>query len=159
MNLNSQLALVTISLPSPSYTVIVLSQLDSRYFTGLSGQSEWMFDFVLFEKGGTEVIAESLHARFYSRSVNLEVALPEGDYVVHVRLDRQLDIHASTPSGLWSGRFFLMVFPLLGHYEGYRFPGLEQAKAVPSSHGTSQKPIYRFQFQSRRTSSVLTDPA
>jgi hypothetical protein len=106
----NHLALVTISLPAPSYTIIVLSQLDSRYFTGLSGQSEWMFDFVLFEKGGTEVIAQSLHARFYSRSVNLEVALPEGEYVVHVRLDRQLDTDASTPLSLWSSFFFSWSF-------------------------------------------------
>jgi len=61
-------------------------------------QSEWTFDFVLFKKGNTNPIAPSMHSRFYSRSVNLEVPqLDAGEYVVHVRLDRQLKDRVSWP--------------------------------------------------------------
>jgi hypothetical protein len=82
---------VTISLPAPSYTVIVLSQLDSRYFKDLDTQAQWSFDFMLFKKGEPEPIAPSLYSMlFYARSVNLEIDLAAGEYVVHVRLDRQV---------------------------------------------------------------------
>lgn len=46
----------------------------------------WTFDFLLFKKGTKEPIGESSHSRFYARSVNLEIDLNEGEYVVHVRL-------------------------------------------------------------------------
>ena len=56
----------------------------------LKGQAAWTFDFVLFKKGETKPMGVSLTNRPSSRSVNLEIDLPKGDYVVHVRLDRQL---------------------------------------------------------------------
>jgi hypothetical protein len=92
-NPNSPCSTVTIELPAASYAVIVLSQLDERYFQALQGQASWTFDFVLFKKGETEPIGVSLTNRPSPRSVNLEIDLPKGDYVVHVRLDRQLDAH------------------------------------------------------------------
>ncbi|KAJ7125745.1 cysteine proteinase [Mycena crocata] len=81
----------TISLPAPTKAVIVLSKLDERYFSDISGNSCWTFDFVLFKKGQKEIVAESSITRFYLRSVNLEVQLEAGDYVVHVRLDREVN--------------------------------------------------------------------
>ncbi|KAF7371262.1 Calpain catalytic domain-containing protein [Mycena sanguinolenta] len=78
----------TISMPKSSPTLIVLSQLDRRYFPDISGQWRWSLDFVLYRQGETEVLAESLHARYFSRSVNLEIPLEAGEYVVHVRIDR-----------------------------------------------------------------------
>ncbi|KAJ7113933.1 hypothetical protein C8R44DRAFT_676394 [Mycena epipterygia] len=80
----------TITLPKPSFTIIVLSQLDSRYFNDISGRSSWSFDFLLFKRGQTEPVAMSAQPRFYSRSVNLELTLEASDYVVHVRLDRNI---------------------------------------------------------------------
>lgn len=75
---------VTISLPRSSPAVIVLSQLDDRYFSDISGRCHWTFDFVLFRRGEKVPLAESLHSRLYCRSVNLEIDLEEGEYVVHV---------------------------------------------------------------------------
>ncbi|KAF8210804.1 hypothetical protein K438DRAFT_1664769 [Mycena galopus ATCC 62051] len=80
----------TVTIPKPSFTIIVLSQLDSRYFKDISGRSHWNFDFLLFKRGQTEPVANSSHPRFYSRSVNLELDLEAGDYIVHVRLDRMV---------------------------------------------------------------------
>ncbi|KAJ8077429.1 hypothetical protein PM082_001859 [Marasmius tenuissimus] len=78
----------TFSLPEPSLACVVLSQLDDRYFEKIAGRCAWRVQFILFKDGESDYIAESSHARFYSRSVNLEVNLEAGDYVVHVRLDR-----------------------------------------------------------------------
>ncbi|KAL0581784.1 hypothetical protein V5O48_000261 [Marasmius crinis-equi] len=80
----------TFSLPKTSKAVIVLSQLDDRFFKEISGRCYWTFDFVLFKKGEKGYVAESSTSRLYSRSVNLEVELEAGDYVVHVRLDRRV---------------------------------------------------------------------
>ncbi|KAJ7113978.1 hypothetical protein C8R44DRAFT_676421 [Mycena epipterygia] len=84
----------TITIPAPTKTVIVLSKLDDRYFSDISGNSCWTFDFVLFKKGEKEIVAESSLTRFYLRSVNVEVQLEEGEYVVHVRLDRRVNEEA-----------------------------------------------------------------
>ncbi|KAJ7613033.1 hypothetical protein FB45DRAFT_993113 [Roridomyces roridus] len=79
----------TISMTKPSTAVIVLSQLDTRYFSDISGRSRWSLDFALYKQGETEMLAQSVHARYFSRSVNLEIQLEAGEYVVHVRIDRQ----------------------------------------------------------------------
>ncbi len=78
--------LVTISVPEATPAVIVLSQLDGRYFDAISGRSFWTLEFVVFKKGEKQIFAESSSARLYTRSVNVEVNLDPGDYVVHVRL-------------------------------------------------------------------------
>jgi hypothetical protein len=82
--------IVTISVPKDTSAMIVLSQMDTRYFDTISGRSHWTFDFLLYKKGEKEPIAESLHSRMYARSVNVEVDLQAGEYVVHVRLDRHV---------------------------------------------------------------------
>ncbi|KAF7345588.1 Calpain catalytic domain-containing protein [Mycena venus] len=81
----------TITIPAPTKAVIVLSKLDERYFSDISGNSCWTFDFALFKKGSKELVAQSRLSRFYLRSVNLEAQLDAGEYVVHVRLDREIN--------------------------------------------------------------------
>lgn len=71
--------------------MIVLSQLDSRYFRDVAGQASWSLDFTLVKEGEKEPIAESAHSEFYLRSVYLETELEAGNYIVYVRLDRTLD--------------------------------------------------------------------
>ncbi|KAJ7693200.1 hypothetical protein B0H17DRAFT_1010276 [Mycena rosella] len=93
----------TITIPKASFTIIVLSQLDSRFFTDISGRSYWSFDFLLFQRGQTEPLAMSSQPRFYSRSVNLELELEAGDYVVHVRLDRNIQREKNSVDG-WNQR-------------------------------------------------------
>jgi len=81
----------TFSLAGPSTTVIVLSQLDSRYYRDVAGRASWTMDFTLVKEGQKEPIADSGHSDFYLRSVHLEVELEAGNYIVYVRLDRTLD--------------------------------------------------------------------
>lgn len=68
----------------------MLSQLDTRYFKDLAGKAKWSLDFVVFKLGekSCDAIAEVPHSEFGSRSVNLEVELEAGEYLVYVRLDR-----------------------------------------------------------------------
>ncbi|KAK7041561.1 hypothetical protein VNI00_009148 [Paramarasmius palmivorus] len=81
----------TFTIPKTSPAVIVLSQLDDRFFNEISGRCHWTFDFILYKKGEKDYIAQSSTSRLYARSVNLEVeSLVAGEYVVHVRLDRRV---------------------------------------------------------------------
>ncbi|KAF7301917.1 Calpain catalytic domain-containing protein [Mycena indigotica] len=80
----------TVAVPAPTKAIFVLSKLDERYFIDISGNSCWTFEFALFKKGSAELVAHSTLTRFYLRSVNLEAQLEKGDYVVHVRLDREV---------------------------------------------------------------------
>ena len=76
--------LVTFSLPKPTFTVIVLSQLDSRYFKEIAGISSWTLEFTLVKRGEEAPLADATPTLLYSRSVNLEIDLEAGEYVVYV---------------------------------------------------------------------------
>ena len=78
---------VPLSLPEPSATVIVLSQLNTRSFQGLES-TLWSLDFALVKLGEDKPIAHSNHVWFYANSVNLEINLEKGDYVVYVCVSR-----------------------------------------------------------------------
>ena len=72
-------------------SILVLSQLDTKYFKDLTGKADWSLDFILYRVGEKEPIAEVPHSEFNLRSVNLEVELEAGDYVAYVRLDRFIE--------------------------------------------------------------------
>ena len=76
---------VTFSIPEATPAVIVLSQVDSRYYGQINGRTRSSLEFVVFKRGEKEVFAQSSSARLFGRSVNVEVDLEPGDYVVHVR--------------------------------------------------------------------------
>ena len=75
---------VTLSLPQRTPTIIVLSQLDKRYFKDISGISCWSLDFVLTRRGQEDPVAEASSALLFTRSVNLEIELDAGEYVIYV---------------------------------------------------------------------------
>jgi hypothetical protein len=78
----------TFCLPEQSDTVLVLSQSNSRYYRGIP-KEEWSFDFKLYKVGSKEIKGSSNYSTGLSRSVTLRINLPAGEYVVHVRLDRE----------------------------------------------------------------------
>ncbi|QRV99267.1 calpain family cysteine protease [Ceratobasidium sp. AG-Ba] len=81
----------TISVSDDTPAVIVLSQLDTRFFGEISGIYRWTADFVVYRKGAPadEPYTRSVHTELWRRSVSVELDnLEAGDYVVHVRLDR-----------------------------------------------------------------------
>ncbi|PNH35630.1 hypothetical protein BJF96_g1542 [Verticillium dahliae] len=68
--------------------VIVLSQLDDRYFRGLEGQYRFDLGFRLHRAGdGEAYVVRSEPAYRMRRSVNVELDLEAGDYEVHVRVE------------------------------------------------------------------------
>lgn len=77
----------TISVPEATPAVIVLRQLDTRYFRDISCSLLYTMEFVLFRKGSNEPLAVSPRAHAIDRSQSVEVDLKAGEYVVHVRLD------------------------------------------------------------------------
>ncbi|KAG7109137.1 Calpain-8 like protein [Verticillium longisporum] len=68
--------------------VIVLSQLDDRYFRGLEGQYRFDLGFRLHRAGdGEAYVVRSEPAYRMRRSVNVELDLEAGNYEVHVRVE------------------------------------------------------------------------
>ncbi|KAJ6456269.1 hypothetical protein C8R47DRAFT_1203667, partial [Mycena vitilis] len=91
------------SLSKTAFTILVLSQLDVRYYKGVSSpQCYWYFDFVLFKRGQKEPLDTSPHSRCSSRSVSLEFPeLESGEYIIHCRLDK-VPLTDFTNSDDWS---------------------------------------------------------
>lgn len=83
--LRCSLISVSFSLSKTTTAIIVVSQLDVRYFKGVAPPCYWNFDFVLFKRGQKEPVDTSSHSRFTCRSVSLEFQdLDEGEYIAHV---------------------------------------------------------------------------
>ncbi|KAF7334595.1 Calpain catalytic domain-containing protein [Mycena venus] len=79
----------TFSLSKTTFAIIVLSQLDVRYFKGIVPACDLNFDFVLYRRGQKEPIDASSHSPLIARSISLEFPeLEEGEYIVHCRLDK-----------------------------------------------------------------------
>ncbi|KAJ7689681.1 hypothetical protein B0H17DRAFT_632061 [Mycena rosella] len=90
------------TLSKTTFIIIVLSQLDVRYFKAIAPQCYWNFDFILFRRGKKEPVDISTHSRFSSRSVSLEFPdLEEGEYIVHCRLDK-IPFSDKTNTDEWS---------------------------------------------------------
>lgn len=75
-----------IHLSKPSNVVIVLSQLDDRYFLGLEGQYEFNLQFRLHKDDEEEYIVRSNTAYFMKRSVSTELDLEAGNYTVLLKI-------------------------------------------------------------------------
>ncbi|KAG5643371.1 hypothetical protein DXG03_001019 [Asterophora parasitica] len=104
----------TISLPIASDAVIVLSKLDERYFGPISGRSKWSLDFVVFRQGEVKPVISSSPSLLSSRSVNAEVHLEAGEYIVHVRLDREIirpEGYLEQGLDVWNDRSYARIQP------------------------------------------------
>ncbi|KAL8840737.1 MAG: hypothetical protein Q9170_001175 [Blastenia crenularia] len=76
----------TITVTQPGPVVIVLSQLDSRYFKGLEGQYTFQLQFRL-EKDGDESFVVRSHKNYsMSRSVSTDIELEPGTYSVLMKI-------------------------------------------------------------------------
>ncbi|KAK5989790.1 Calpain-9 [Cladobotryum mycophilum] len=84
-----------IKLTKDSPLVLVLSQLDGRYFKGLQGQYSFRLHFRLHYKGrphAEDYIVRSHGNYFMKRSVSVELPdLPAGSYVVYLKVTGQRD--------------------------------------------------------------------
>ena len=75
-----------ICLSKPSPVVIVLSQLDDRYFLGLEGQYEFHLQFRLHKDDEEEYIVRSNGTYYMKRSVSAELDLEAGNYTVLLKI-------------------------------------------------------------------------
>lgn len=75
----------TIAKPGP--VVIVCSQLDERYFKGLEGQYRFELSFRVHKSGEEDYVVRSQGYYRMNRSINVELELEAGDYVVVVKID------------------------------------------------------------------------
>lgn len=67
--------------------VIVLAQLDDRYFRGLEGQYRFEFSFRLHKAGQKDYIVRSQTPYRMTRSCNIELELEAGEYEVRVKVN------------------------------------------------------------------------
>ncbi|PNY27725.1 Calpain-1 catalytic subunit, partial [Tolypocladium capitatum] len=75
----------------PGPVVIVLSQLDERYFRGLEGQYQFKLALRLHKSGHEDYIVRSQAPYRMRRSVNVELELEAGEYDVRVKIDTARD--------------------------------------------------------------------
>jgi hypothetical protein len=75
-----------VTLPNSGPVVIVLSQLDDRYFRGLEGQYEFHLQFRLHKDDEDEYIVRSNAAYYMKRSVSTELDLEAGVYWVLLKI-------------------------------------------------------------------------
>ncbi|KAF5614223.1 micromolar calcium activated neutral protease 1 (capn1) [Fusarium subglutinans] len=67
--------------------VLVLAQLDDRYFRGLEGQYMFELGFRLHKAGHSDYVVRSQTPYRMTRSVNVELELEAGDYEVRVKIN------------------------------------------------------------------------
>ncbi|KAL8943829.1 MAG: hypothetical protein Q9216_000822 [Gyalolechia sp. 2 TL-2023] len=75
---------ITVTQPGP--VVVVLSQLDSRYFKGLEGQYTFQLQFRLEKDGDDSCVVRSHSNYSMSRSVSTDIELEPGTYSVLMRI-------------------------------------------------------------------------
>lgn len=75
-----------VTIPSAGPVVIVLSQLDDRYFRGLEGQYDFHLQFRLHKDDEDEYIVRSNAAYYMKRSVSTELDLEKGVYWVLLKI-------------------------------------------------------------------------
>jgi chemotaxis protein histidine kinase CheA len=78
-------------LSKPGPVVIVLSQLDDRYFRGLEGQYRFDLSFRLHKNDEDDYVVRSGTTYRMNRSVNVELDLDAGEYTVLVKIDAKRD--------------------------------------------------------------------
>ncbi|KAI1432678.1 cysteine proteinase [Xylaria sp. CBS 124048] len=76
----------TFSLAKTGPVVLVLSQLDDRYFRGLEGQYRFELGFRLHKKGQEDYVVRSIAAFSLTRSANVELELEAGEYTVLMKI-------------------------------------------------------------------------
>ncbi|KAI0007419.1 hypothetical protein F4779DRAFT_591954 [Xylariaceae sp. FL0662B] len=80
------------SLARAGPVVLVLSQLDDRYYRGLEGQYRFELNFRLHKAGQADYVVRSISPYCQTRSVNVELELEAGEYAVLLKIDATRDM-------------------------------------------------------------------
>ena len=90
----------TITITKPSPVVIVLSQLDDRYFQGMEGQYQFQLHFRLDKDGEQDYIVRSHGNYSMNRSVSTDLELDPGTYSVLMRITATRNTRLTTPENV-----------------------------------------------------------
>ncbi|KAF6835018.1 calpain family cysteine protease [Colletotrichum musicola] len=142
----------TISKSGP--VVLVLAQLDERYFKGLEGQYRFDLQFRLHKADQEDYVVRSQASYRMNRSVNVELDLEAGSYKVFVRLDavrndQVLPIEQVIRSNAKGRREKLIRIGLaydLAHSKGKLFESADY-KAARDSHAEKQRERRRAEIK------------
>ncbi|KAL6364788.1 hypothetical protein LRP88_00760 [Fusarium phalaenopsidis] len=134
----------TITKPGP--VVIVLAQLDDRYFRGLEGQYRFELTFRVHKAGKSDYVVRSQTPYRMTRSANVELELEAGDYEVRVKINATRNesvfpIEKVIKQNAKSRREKLLRIGLtydLGHCKG-RFVETLEEKAARKAHEAELK--------------------
>ncbi|KAI8668408.1 Calpain catalytic domain-containing protein [Fusarium keratoplasticum] len=134
----------TITKPGP--VVIVLAQLDDRYFRGLEGQYRFELTFRVHKAGKSDYVVRSQTPYRMTRSTNVELELEAGDYEVRVKINATRNesvfpIEKVIKQNAKSRREKLLRIGLtydLGHCKG-RFVETPEEKAARKAHEAELK--------------------
>ncbi|KAH9885671.1 hypothetical protein F4778DRAFT_787068 [Xylariomycetidae sp. FL2044] len=80
------------SLAKSGPVVIVLSQLDDRYYRGLEGQYRFELNFRVHKSGQENYVVRSISPYCQSRSINVELELEAGEYNVLLKINATRDM-------------------------------------------------------------------
>ncbi|QGI82335.1 hypothetical protein CEK26_009034 [Fusarium fujikuroi] len=144
----------TLSKPGP--VVLVLAQLDDRYFRGLEGQYMFELGFRLHKAGHSDYVVRSQTPYRMTRSVNVELELEAGDYEVRVKINATrnqdiLPIEKVIKDNAKSRREKLLRIGLaydLGHCKG-RFVETPEEKAARKEHEAKIKQKKRDKIKAK----------
>jgi hypothetical protein len=144
----------TLSKPGP--VVLVLAQLDDRYFRGLEGQYMFELGFRLHKAGHSDYVVRSQTPYRMTRSVNVELELEAGDYEVRVKINATrnqdiLPIEKVIKDNAKSRREKLLRIGLaydLGHCKG-RFVETPEEKAARKEHEAKIKQKKRDKIRAK----------
>ncbi|RYO77665.1 hypothetical protein DL762_005728 [Monosporascus cannonballus] len=81
----------TLTLAKPGPVVLVLSQLDDRYYRGLEGQYRFELNFRLHKTGQEDYVVRTISPYCQNRSVNVELELEAGEYAVLLKINATRD--------------------------------------------------------------------
>jgi hypothetical protein len=99
----------TITVAKPTPAILVLGQANTRAWRELDAPYKWSFDLAIYARGETHPLCTVSQDILWQRTVTAELNFDPGEYVVHVRLDRetngreQKNVEALR-EGKWSGR-------------------------------------------------------
>jgi chemotaxis protein histidine kinase CheA len=136
--------------------VLVLAQLDDRYFRGLEGQYMFELGFRLHKAGHSDYVVRSQTPYRMTRSVNVELELEAGDYEVRVKINATrnqdiLPIEKVIKDNAKSRREKLLRIGLaydLGHCKG-RFVETPEEKAARKEHEAKLKQKKRDKIKAK----------
>lgn len=79
----------TLQVPKTGPVVIVLAQLDDRYFRGLEGEYRYQLAFRIHKAGHDDYLVRTQTPYRMTRSINVELELEQGDYEIRVKIEAE----------------------------------------------------------------------